>query len=869
MKRTRFVSSLLGILGMILMLVAVPSTLKAQTIPVWQTNTAYTAGQEVSYNGVDYICLQSHTSEPGWDPPDTPALWSPVSSGSSQCSAAPNPPTGLTASSTTSSGTTLSWGAATPPTNCSITSYTVLENGNSIGTASGTSFTVTGLTASTTYSFAVQAVDSDGTSSASTAVSVTTSPGSSGGGCGAAWNATTAYTTGMTVSENGISYVANWWTQGQDPASNSGAAGSGEPWTAQGACSSCTQAPATPTGLAATATYNSANLSWNADTPPAACTVSYTVQVSQQPSTTTSATSATVTGLASSTAYTFTVAATDSAGSSSAATGSFTTQANPCTTAPTAAPANLTAANTSGSSTVLSWSAVSAPTGCTIGYSITGGPTTETTSSTSDVVTGLSPSTSYTLSVAATDHAGTGPASTVTVTTTNAPASYFVGGWFEEWGTYYANSNVADLQNSGVVNSLTDVIYAFAKPASNGSNVVCALADSYADYQKAVPQVPGATAATSPLLGNFGALLQLKQLHPNLKILISIGGWNPPTYNQLFDTASSTAANRQAFVSSCINMFIQGNIASGVNAPNLFDGFDIDWEFPNASETNNFTALLTEFRNELNTLSTTTGKSYQLIADLAAGPSTPGAAEFSGNDGGYDTINIAAVSQELDYLNVDGYNYAGDWSNATNDASSLFDEGQDPLYGTSSTKGCNYIDCTVQYYLSHGAPAAKYTMGFPLYGVGWAGGLTSANSGMYQNATGATDGAGVMTTNGTTPVPLANGTGLCTSGNNQSSPAAGCDPLLTDGMATYGTIENMISHGFTVSFDSTRCATRMFNSSTAPFSDWAFSYDDANSVQCKVDYIKQYGLGGAYVWALKDDDSSGSLTKALANDLNQ
>jgi len=79
----------------------------------------------------------------------------------------------------------------------------------------------------------------------------------------------------------------------------------------------------------------------------------------------------------------------------------------------------------------------------------------------------------------------------------------------------------------------------------------------------------------------------------------------------------------------------------------------------------------------------------------------------------------------------------------------------------------------------------------------------------------------------------------------------------------------MMSHGFTVSFDSTRCATRMFNASTAPFSDWAFSFDDANSVQCKVDYIKQYGLGGAYVWALKDDDSSGTLTKAVAADLNQ
>ena len=416
-------------------------------------------------HGVDYICLQSHTSEPGWDPPATPALWSPVSSGSSQCAAAPSAPIGLAASNTTSSGTTLSWGAVTAPANCSIASYTVLQNGGSIGTAAGTSLSVTGLAASTTYSFTVEATDADGTSSPSTVVSVTTPAGTtSSGSCGAAWNAATAYTGGMTASENGVNYVANWWTQGQNPASNSGAAGSGAPWTVQGACSSCSQAPPTPSGLSATTTYDSANLSWAATTPPASCTVSYTVQVSGQSSATTSSTSDSVTGLASSTSYTFTVAATDAAGSSSAATGSFTTQANPCNTVPTSAPTNLTSASTTGSSTTLSWSAVTAPSNCTISYTITGGPATLTTSNTTDTVTGLTPSTAYTFAVAATDAAGSGPTSTVTVNTTNAPTSYFVGGWFEEWGTYYANSNVADLQNSGVVNSLTHVIYAFAKP---------------------------------------------------------------------------------------------------------------------------------------------------------------------------------------------------------------------------------------------------------------------------------------------------------------------------------------------------------------------------------------------------------------------
>ena len=56
------------------------------------------------------------------------------------------------------------------------------------------------------------------------------------GTCAAAWSATQVYTGGNTASENGINYIANWWTQGNDPATNSGGSGSGQPWTSQGSC---------------------------------------------------------------------------------------------------------------------------------------------------------------------------------------------------------------------------------------------------------------------------------------------------------------------------------------------------------------------------------------------------------------------------------------------------------------------------------------------------------------------------------------------------------------------------------------------------------------------------------------------------------
>jgi chitodextrinase len=115
-----------------------------------------------------------------------------VTTSANNCTTTPSAPTGLAASGTTSSGTNLSWTAVTPPANCTISSYKVLQNGTSIGTPTGTSFAVSGLSASTAYSFTVEATDANGTSGPSSAVSVTTQA-NGGGTCATAWNATTAY----------------------------------------------------------------------------------------------------------------------------------------------------------------------------------------------------------------------------------------------------------------------------------------------------------------------------------------------------------------------------------------------------------------------------------------------------------------------------------------------------------------------------------------------------------------------------------------------------------------------------------------------------------------------------------------------------
>jgi hypothetical protein len=142
-----------------------------------QTTGITLGGGQVGVNGIwsgssTPVSVSGSTATLSLSPASAAVIQFVPSTGS--CSAAPSVPTGLAASGTSSSGTTLTWTADTAPANCSIASYTVLENGSSIGTATGTSFAVTGLAASTTYSFTLEATDSIGTSSASSALNVTT-----------------------------------------------------------------------------------------------------------------------------------------------------------------------------------------------------------------------------------------------------------------------------------------------------------------------------------------------------------------------------------------------------------------------------------------------------------------------------------------------------------------------------------------------------------------------------------------------------------------------------------------------------------------------------------------------------------------------
>jgi chitodextrinase len=138
--------------------------------------------------------------------------------------------------------------------------------------------------------------------------------------CAPAWSASQVYTAGNRASLGATNYQANWWTQGESPATHNGGPGTGQPWTNVGACSGsggCTVIPSVPTGLTASnVTSSSLTLGWNPSTAGANCTIQYRVFRNGTQVSTVPGTSVNLSGLAAGTTYTFAVGSIDQAGSS-------------------------------------------------------------------------------------------------------------------------------------------------------------------------------------------------------------------------------------------------------------------------------------------------------------------------------------------------------------------------------------------------------------------------------------------------------------------------------------------------------------------------------------------------------------------------
>jgi len=307
-----------------------------------------------------------------------------------------------------------------------------------------------------------------------------------------------------------------------------------------------------------------------------------------------------------------------------------------------------------------------------------------------------------TVGIAATVLAAAAAWSTAALNTVSAQAATTSGGvkfaYFTQWGIYANGFYPKNLDTSGMAGKVDYLVYAFENinpstlscfendsPASQDENNPSAgdnAGDSFADYGKSYGadiSVDGvADVYNQPIVGNFNQLKKLKVKYPNLKILVSIGGW---TYSKYFSDAAASDAGRKKLVSSCIDMFIKGNLPSrngyggAGSGAGIFDGIDIDLEYPAApghtgnhytpADKQNYTLLMAEFRAQLDALGT--GKKW-LTAAVPAGQD---------KIAGIETNKLASY---LDYANAMTYDMHGGWeaTGPTNLQDPLFTSPNDP-----------------------------------------------------------------------------------------------------------------------------------------------------------------------------------------------
>jgi chitinase len=405
-------------------------------------------------------------------------------------------------------------------------------------------------------------------------------------------------------------------------------------------------------------------------------------------------------------------------------------------------------------------------------------------------------------------------------------------GYFTQWGVYGRGFQAKDLVTSGAAEQLTHINYSFGnihhqslecfianKAQGTGPNGSDGAGDAWADFgmgYTAANSVAGvADTWDQPLAGSFNQLKQLKAKYPHLKVMLSIGGW---TWSKNFSKAAATQASREKFVSSCVNLYLKGNLPTidgrgGAGAAaGLFDGIDIDWEWPGsnngevgnhvdvANDKENFRLLLAEFRKQLDAYGTTNGKDYLLSAFLPANPDDIAA-------GGW---NDPRIFQSLDFGNVQGYDLHGAWDKTlTGHQVNLYDDPADPRAATRQFS----VDKAVKEYTSAGIDPAQLGLGMAMYGRGWTG-ATSAEP--WGTATGA-------------------GPGTWEAGNED-----------------YDVLKNL-GTGY---YDAEVGAAWRYDGS-----QW-WSLDTPQTVAQKAAYIRSTGLGGGMWWDLSGDEP-GELLDAL------
>jgi chitinase len=428
--------------------------------------------------------------------------------------------------------------------------------------------------------------------------------------------------------------------------------------------------------------------------------------------------------------------------------------------------------------------------------------------------------------------------------------------FFANWDRYARGYFV----NQIPAGKLNVIDYAFAMPTAAGT---CALSDPWSDYQAPTwsgdNSVDGVADDPSDpdqhVFGNFNQLMKLKAEHPSLQVVMSIGGW---TLSKYFSDVAATAASRQAFVQSCIDLLIKGNLPTGGwptqsggegVAAGLFDGIDIDWEYPgidpgngadhSPADKHNATLLLQEFRSQLDAYGATTGQHYFLTVD---GP--------AGNVNSSGSWELADIAQTTDWINLLTFDFHGLWESWTDFNSPFSLDPKEPLVGGSAIQSTWTTKGTVDYYLANGVPAGKLVLGVPFYGKRYVG-VPSASNGLYQSFV-------------PQPWPYNDSptfhelvdTGLTNANLEVIGPTALAQPK------NLGSDDNAIN-GFAWYWNGPAGAPWLYN----PTLDGGtfVSYMDPHAVLERTQLAVSKHLRGLFAWEVSQDDDANDLVTAMAS----
>ncbi|MGD8176166.1 glycoside hydrolase family 18 protein [Marinimicrobium sp. ARAG 43.8] len=284
---------------------------------------------------------------------------------------------------------------------------------------------------------------------------------------------------------------------------------------------------------------------------------------------------------------------------------------------------------------------------------------------------------------------------TPTPMASNEDSASRIIGYFTQWGDY----RVKQIHTSGSAKHLTHIVYAFGD-VQNGECIAGNPDDDYRRLYSADQSVDGvADTSEEALHGHFGQFRKLKALYPHLKILWSFGGW---TGSGGFGEA---AENPERFARSC------HELVTDPRWVDVFDGIDIDWEYPNACGLSCDESGFDAYREMMQALRAEFGQDL-VTAAIGAGSQTLEAADYGG------------AAEYVDFYMLMTYDYFGGWAEhgPTAPHSALFDFDALPLEG-------RYGDASVQQLKNLGVPDDKILLGLGFYGRGWTGVNQSAPGG--------------------------------------------------------------------------------------------------------------------------------------------